>query len=602
MLTSLPGRNNLFLLVILWLAVCFLSVWYHADKTRTNVITWDNYGYYLYLPACLKYQDFDNYDFVKNHHEQYRFSSDIYQIHKSPSGKWTPGYLYGMSILYLPFYLAGDCIARLTQFPADGLSPPYQWSIIIGVLIYGWLAVAILYRLLSVIFDKRSSLVALLVFLLASNYAYYVIAHPASPHALLFFTYSALLWLSYQYFEKPSVVTAALIGLMVGILTLSRPSEVIAALIPVLYGWSKGTPPWKIWKHFSLAGFIVLLLAIPQMLVWHHSTGNWIYNPYPFNPDWLHPHIMDGLLSYRKGFFVYTPVMLLSVIGLAVSKFFSSKWFFPVLIFSILNIYIIFCWPMWWYSSSFGMRALVQSYPVMLIPFCALCVVVSNQGPLLKAIFFILMALLALLNVFQTWQYEKRIIPLDGTTKKYYWKAFGRTEADKMLYQFLDNRDEMPHDVNMTCRTLKEYHPATDENILMRDGKTGAVCDKKKEFSSGISYGLNTDSVFNKEFWLAAEGEYLQLSGNCGEYDQAQLVLSIENENKTYFWRGIRLQHLTDTGKWQKFRFDYRVNLTPDAIINVYIWNTGPDTLLLHSLKLSACDLLEKNQDTIRFE
>ncbi len=577
-------------LSVLWAVVSAISVFYHIHRTEGKVITWDAYGYYLYLPAFLKYADWEEYNFVKEHHERYRFSANIYQIHKSPIDKWTPTYLYGMSLMYLPFYLVADGIAKITAYPDDGLSPPYQWSIITGALVYGFFGLLLLAQLLTKIFNQRSAFWALMIFLFASNYAYYVISLPASPHAQLFFIYSLLLWLTWRFFEKPSLFTAFLIGLSAGILTLSRPSEIICILIPLIYGWSKGKPAWKFPVHFVVAGITMVLMLIPQLLLWKSATGQWLYNPYPFSPDWLRPHVIDGLFSYRKGWFVYTPVMLLSVAGFFVPLFRKSNWFYATLIFFLLNIYLVFAWPMWWYTSSFGMRALVQSYPVALISFTAAVYFILQKNDLVKTVFILLAIFLSALNLFQIWQYEQRIIPLDETTKKYYWKVFGETKPDKMRYQFLDNEFEMPKNKTFDCVTLGECLTEPGDDAMFVQDTWGALCNREMEFCVGVSYhtGINQNTK-SKKVWLVAEGSYLQLSEKYGDWDYARLVVTIEKNGENLFWRGIRLQQLTSVNVWQPFRFEFETDWHEEANISAYIWNIGPDNLLLHELKLSAC-------------
>src|SRR6188508_1166787 len=49
----------------------------------------------------------------------------------------------GCAILWSPFYLAGDLVARATGAPVDGFSKPYVAAVAYGSAVYGFLALAL---------------------------------------------------------------------------------------------------------------------------------------------------------------------------------------------------------------------------------------------------------------------------------------------------------------------------------------------------------------------------------------------------------------------------------------------------------------------------
>jgi hypothetical protein len=80
------------------------------------------------------------------------------------------------------------------------------------------------------------------------------------------------------------------------------------------------------------------------------------------------PQIINGLFSYRKGWLIYTPLMIFALLGiltLARRKF--QQFFIPVLIFTVANIYVVYSWWCWWYGGSFGSRPMIDSYPLMAV-------------------------------------------------------------------------------------------------------------------------------------------------------------------------------------------------------------------------------------------
>ena len=65
---------------------------------------------------------------------------------------------------------------------------------------------------------------------------------------------------------------------------------------------------------------------------------------------------------------MYTPVMVLSIIGFYQLYKNYRQLFWTLALFTALNIYLVSAWDIWWYGGSFSMRALIQSYPLLMFP------------------------------------------------------------------------------------------------------------------------------------------------------------------------------------------------------------------------------------------
>src|SRR5947207_8981229 len=120
--------------------------------------------------------------------------------------------------------------------------------------------------------------------------------------------------------------------------------------------------------HFfsAIAGGITALL--PQLIYWKEVTGSWIYKM-GSKWDFLNPH-WRVLFGWEKGWFIYTPVTILMVVGLFMLK--KAEYKRAVIVFFILNIWIIIAWHDWRFGGSYSCRALTQSLAVMAIPLSAL--------------------------------------------------------------------------------------------------------------------------------------------------------------------------------------------------------------------------------------
>ena len=90
-------------------------------------IAWDVSGYYMYLPGIF----YD--DLGELHNQQYIIDTyhpcgnDLNQF-LSPTGKYIIKYSGGMAVMYLPGFLIGHLYAKLGNYPVDGFSMPYQFS------------------------------------------------------------------------------------------------------------------------------------------------------------------------------------------------------------------------------------------------------------------------------------------------------------------------------------------------------------------------------------------------------------------------------------------------------------------------------------------
>ncbi len=83
------------------------------------------------------------------------------------------------------------------------------------------------------------------------------------------------------------------------------------------------------------------------------------------------PALLKGLFSWRKGWLLYTPMMALALTGFVFLKKRIPQAFWPLLIFTFANIWIITSWWSWWYGGSLGMRPMIDSYALLALPLAA---------------------------------------------------------------------------------------------------------------------------------------------------------------------------------------------------------------------------------------
>ncbi|MBK6283367.1 MAG: hypothetical protein IPF54_12580 [Draconibacterium sp.] len=158
-----------------------------------------------------------------------------------------------------------------------------------------------------------------------------------------------------------------------------------------------------------LAGTAAFLVILPQLLYWKAQTGHYIFNSYMDQGKFffLEPQIINGLFSYRKGWLIYTLIMILAIFGFfLVAKNMRQIYFLPILIFTVINIYMVYSWWCWWYGGSYGSRPMIDIYGIMAIPMAAILEKMLSGKIRLKSIAAVLLLGFIWLNQFQMNQYR----------------------------------------------------------------------------------------------------------------------------------------------------------------------------------------------------
>jgi hypothetical protein len=410
--------------------------WWNADKGQTP-FEWDSDQYYSYLPAKFIHHDLD-----------FKYTSRYWLITAPKTGKLVPKMTYGMALMYSPFFFIGHKIAINENAPLDGYSRPYGDMVHWGSLFYSLMGLIILGFVLKRFYSDAITAVTLVTIFFATNLFYYTMQAGEMPHAYCFFLISLLMWLTCKWHEEKKSLYFLWLGLTAGLLSLIRPTEILIALIFLLYGINSVAELKTKIKEIVLSaknvplfllGFFIIW--VPQLLFWKAQTGSYFFFSYGSKEQffWGDPQIMNLLFSYRKGWFVYTPVMLFSIIGLFMLRDRAKEFKWAITIYMIINIYVLSCWWCWWFGGSFGMRALVQAYALLAIPLAAFykyIFALDFKKQILtigvKGLVVFLGSSFLCLNIMQTMQYYNvpnpynRVLHYEAMSKAAYWRAFGK--------------------------------------------------------------------------------------------------------------------------------------------------------------------------------
>lgn len=595
---------TLVILCYVLLRVSFLfQKWERPGAEAT--LSWDVFGYYLYLPATFIYDDLGELKFVEKIWPDYRPAGDFHHAVLQPNGKYVMKYPLGMALMYLPFFLLGHLWALLSAWPADGFSWPYQFAISMGSVIYAWLGLWVMRKVLLRWFSDGVTAVCLAVLVLCTNYLNYVSIDGAMPHNYLFTLYALIIWLTIRWHEGPRAGTAAALGLLIGLATVMRPTELLSALIPLLWGVRDRESllqKWQLlrrhWQQVLLLGLCLMAVGSLQLLYWKAFSGKFFYYSYEDQGfSWLKPHLIDGIFSARKGWLMYTPVMVFALLGFGWLYRQYRQLFWPSLVFVVLNLYIVFSWDIWWYGGGFGARALIPSYALLLFPLAAF-VRYSLSHKVLRVLIPALMFLSMDLNLLMTWQAHApgQILHPEFMTKAYYWKIFGNAYPDKADKKFLDVRDELGSLKGKEVITLyrNDFEQDSSVNVSREhvySGQQAIKIDGVYPRTPVFEYDLSQLEHPSRRDWVRVSAQVFYTDVEWDEYAMAQLIVQFLHQGDSIPYRGtyVKIQRVCDPWQWHQLQFEMQFprKVQPTDRIRLYATNEwGKYPVYLDELEL----------------
>ncbi len=355
-----------------------------------------------------------------------------------------------MSFLYAPFFGLAHLYATLMGQEALGVSPPYKFMLIMSGFFYLIIGLFYLRKVLKKYYDDKIVAITLISIVIGTNLLYYSALRVAITHVYSFGLFSVFMWQTIKWYENPKFRTAIWIGLLAGIISLVRPTNALIVLFFILFDLKHKKEVvlrlkffLKKYKQIITIVFFTLLVWVPQMIYWKIQTGQFLYYSYKSNEGFffLNPQILNSLFSYHNGWLLYTPIMIFAISGIVILYFKHREFFWPVAVFTVLNIYILSSWWCWWFLG-FGNRAYVESYALLAIPFAEfLTIIYQSRLKVLKIMFSFVLAFLIFLSSFQVWQYAHNLMHHDSMTKEMYWYIFLKTHPDSKRFKMLRKPD-----------------------------------------------------------------------------------------------------------------------------------------------------------------
>ncbi len=419
-------------LVVVIIFISAKNIQWSGDQWE-SIVKSDGKGYYAFLPAIFVYNDlnFSFFDTVEKNHPN---PAIFYDYRVECYGKTTNKYFVGTAVAMSPFFLIAHFASSILGLENDGYSKLYLIMISISAIFYLWLGLFFLKKLLSC-YTQNLTLVSLslIIIVFSTNLFYYSVCEPSMSHIYSFTFITAFLYFSKKYFEKPQLKSTLILSFLLGMIILIRPvNAIVVFALPFIAG------DWNVFKNgmnylyrryslLLLSTAIIFLIISIQFLIYKIQTGHFFVDTYgneAFN--WLSPHPFDFLFSYKKGLFVYTPVLLLSLFGLIVLFKMNRYEFYTVILFLSILVYVLSSWWSWWYGGSFGTRVMLEYYSVFVLLLVVLMERIDKSK--LKFVFYSILLIAVVVSQIQTYQYRYYHIHWEKMDKQHYWNSFLRID------------------------------------------------------------------------------------------------------------------------------------------------------------------------------
>ena len=580
---------------IVALVMCYTSFFFYPRWKQAGTqaaISWDVSGYYWYLPSIFIYKDLKHQGFKDSILNKYcPTNTDFQQGTQCENGNYVMKYSSGMALMYFPFFIVAHMLAGPLGYPADGFSAPYQFAIQFGGLLISIIGLWYFRKLLLHFYDDKVVAIVLVLLVLGSNYLNYSAIECGMSHCWLFTVYVFILLNTHYYYEAFKIRYAVRVGLLIGLAVLTRPSDIVSVLIPLLWGMerinlnslnARFALIIKNYRGFLTAVICAFCILFIQLAYWKYVSGHWLYYSYQNqNLYFRSPNFIDYTFSYRSGWLTYAPMLALAFLGI-VPFIKGGRNKVAIISFFLVNYYIVCCWNIWWY----GGRAMIQSYPVLFFPVAEL-VRGSLQRKIQMSLLAAITAFFIYYNIWITYQsHNDGLFIIDSMKKDYFWRVAGRWKVPGNATLLIDN---------------PEWYEGKTENkhlIFQEDfaGDTGIiyiphVAGGGKTVALDINH-QNSD-IYKAPFsdknakWIRAQATFHCALKEWDEWHMAQFILRLVNKGSTAKENMIRVHRVLSNGVTKNISIDMKLPPGDYDAVNILFWNGGSlDSIYIDSIKL----------------
>jgi hypothetical protein len=350
----------------------------------------DGVGYYAFARSILIEHKLDFSKDWLAANTSFRMNRIDAEGHIEPDQYTLTGHLdnhfsVGPAILWAPFLIAAHVGVLLSDrfgahIAADGFSRPYLLAMSFGTAFYGFLGVVISFVLARRYFPERWAFLAAIGIWFGSSLPVYMYFNPSWSHAQSAFTVALFIWYWLRRRNARSASQWAILGALGGLMMDVYYPSALLLLLPLFESLA------HYWNNLQLRDavegsrmflknliFSAALLAAfaPTLVAKKIIYGSYFQMGYGHLWNFASPALLKVPVSADHGLFSWTPILILSVVGLFLLRRYDREFSMYSIIVFLAFLYVIGCYSDWDGLASFGNRFFISLTPLFIIGLAA---------------------------------------------------------------------------------------------------------------------------------------------------------------------------------------------------------------------------------------
>ncbi len=536
------------------------------------IIRSDGRGYYAYLPAFCFFYD-SGFDASLKAEQNYRGpDAPLYLMRRD--GKMVNKYFPGVAVLQAPFFGLATLFSTIAGEPLTGYSDTYSYFFLIGGLCYALLGLWFFYAVLCKLFPEQRPLISWLIPLLyvATPLLFYTTHAPGFSHVYSFFLFGWMAWQLLRTKENPTLRRFLFLGVNLALIALVRPTNLLVVLaIPLLFQNKEATISFFVslfankarFLRWGIFGFLPVIFI--QLFLWKWESGHWLVWSYSGEGfRWFHPHLWETLFSFRIGFLVHSPVMLLVLAGFVLwfrkNRFVAGWWLFYLLVLS----YVISAWWCWDYESAFGNRPFTEHLIFLLLPLIPLITRYYRPAILIISLF-------AVIGIIRLWSYDSGYMTNQRFTANNYFRSLAVWNSR--------NFDRWHF-----TRSCRPYGHQTESKVLF--ASSSEINAEGTEFLCNGETSISSDPTVRYYYRVSMEKKI-----NDAPLREVYLVVDAWNSasgQRYYYATELVNDRLEGQQNWAPIMLEGIVhdNLGEYDHLKIYVWNLEKQSFSLRKVNV----------------
>jgi|APCry1669188910_1035180.scaffolds.fasta_scaffold00018_28 hypothetical protein len=453
-----------------------------------------------------------------------------------------------------------------------------------------------------------TTLATLFLLFLGTNFFLMTVFGEAKQASILFALMTVVVYMTQRWNEKQGWLEVIIAGCCMGCLVFIKPAGFASLLLFVFWGaYDKETfrTKWEQVKENALQlGLLIVLVSagIVLRLIFPHAFEGIIFNDYFSRKKAvfsLAPWLWTMFFSVRNGWLIYTPLVLCSIPGFYLLSTRNKSIFYATFLYSLVFTLLLASSPIAAVPNSFSQAKMTEVFAVLLIPIGYFVSWIFEGGWPRRILTLLVLVSLAVLNLFQTWQYKTGILNPFVTTPEYYTAVFLKTHAGlktRVLQEVssLDLCECLASEKDFSISTIA-FQGFEKEESDVGEHLQGRVFYRGTHSFRLDSMVRHTPAMIIKltdlpaSYPLGFRFSAFVYAEEKNHDKPLNLVVTLVHKGSKYRTKVCEVSPDTAANSsWQYRKMDYVIPYQPDQDdeLNVFVWYTGTQEIYVDDLKV----------------